>query len=159
MTVWHNAQYDKFEKNSSGDPYRGLPKIEFPWVLANTMLADLSGDHWTLQITCTGFKTENVGNFLDVSFELKAWANIRPERVTQLGFDSQRISLLNSSILKMEVNKSTKMRLPFVKIQAAADLMMKKFRLEVRSKYSDADKAIKIRNEAKNRPFGRFSEK
>jgi hypothetical protein len=94
MGFWKNDTWRRIEEGATGDPIRGLPKLEYPLKLAEWSYVDRDGDAWISKITCLGMEPAKDERKIQAQLVYSGICSVARKNLEKMGLAPERISSL-----------------------------------------------------------------
>lgn len=159
MAFWHNSRYEDVEKSSTGDPMRGLPDQEFPWLLGYATFSDEANDIWHYEFSCLGITPEKNNNKVKASIFMIAESQVSKINLKQIGISSERLDSMDViSWNHLEEKYSCDIICEFDKIESKSKLIVEKWVMLIKKKYTLDVKSRNLLAKIRSSKISRFSE-
>lgn len=159
MAFWHNSRYEDVEKSSTGDPMRGLPHKEFPWLLGYSTFFDSVNDEWHYEFSCLGVSPDKNKNKIKATLFMIAESQVSKLNLKQIGISSERLDAMNVSTWNyLEEKHSCEIICGFDKIETEAKFVTEKWIGLIKKKYSLELKSKKLIEKIRSSRISGFSE-
>lgn len=159
MVFWHNSRYEDVEKSSTGDPMRGLPDREFPWLLGYATFSDEGNDIWHYEFSCLGIVPEKNNQKVKASIFMIAETQISKLNLKQIGISSERLDSIDVvSWNHLEEKYSCDIICEFDKIEPKAKIIVEKWIVLIKKKYNLEMKSKNLLAKIRASKISRFSE-
>ncbi|APJ03448.1 hypothetical protein [Silvanigrella aquatica] len=159
MAFWHNSRYEDVEKSSTGDPLRGLPEQQFPWLLTYATISDEMNDTWHYELSCLGIIPEKNNNKIKATLFMIAECKVSKLNLKQIGISSDRLEAMGvESWNYLEEKFSCEIICDFDKLESKAKSLADKWLFQLRKKYTLELKARQLLEKIKTSRISKFSE-
>jgi hypothetical protein len=159
MGFWNNQRYEDVERASNGDPIRGLPAQNFPWLLGYSVFFDEAKDQWRYEYSCTGIVPEKNNQKVKVFLALKAETQVSKDNLKKMGISSERLEAMHVfSWNQLDEKYTYELICNFDKIEEKAKFICEKWIIFIKKKYTIDFKYQNLLTKIRSSKISGFSE-